>query len=301
MQCDQILTKFLHFGNILKNLGNFLRVYLVFCIFLNQLWQIFNAIGQFFIDVNGPILKNYIAIWLHRLDSRVIELRKRTENRNKTKLGQGWPKFYSWKTYVSFPSVKRCKSVLVVSSHADSRTHLLTYSLYFQTDSFLLIPPAFVHSLYHVHLRCCVCPFTRLCMSIYYLNSGVFDDKQELIEVGVPANITTHTHKQHNNVLHCWPLQSRLRHIRRDIPGGLCDDKMSSFFLSFFDATSKWNFCWKGLKRHQKKHSRNRNFIPFNFLSSLLFFCYLKNLPSRHLFGLFQKNITTNQCENSIR
>ena len=37
----------------------------MFGILLNQLWQIFKATGQIFIDVNGPILKNNIAIWSH--------------------------------------------------------------------------------------------------------------------------------------------------------------------------------------------------------------------------------------------
>ena len=49
----------------LKSLGQFLRVYLLLGKNLDQLWQILYAIGQVFIDVNGQILKNNLAIWSH--------------------------------------------------------------------------------------------------------------------------------------------------------------------------------------------------------------------------------------------
>ena len=52
-------------------------------------------------------------------------------------------------------SNKCCKTILVVLSHADSRPHN------FQTDSFLFIPPTFVHSLYHACLFCYVSSFTN--------------------------------------------------------------------------------------------------------------------------------------------
>ena len=59
------LANFRHFGNILSILGNVLKVYFVFGKPLNLLWQILNAIGLIFIDVNGQMLKYYLAIWSH--------------------------------------------------------------------------------------------------------------------------------------------------------------------------------------------------------------------------------------------
>ena len=47
-----------HFGKIINFLGNFMRVYLVFCILLNLLWQKLYAIGQISINVTGPNIKN---------------------------------------------------------------------------------------------------------------------------------------------------------------------------------------------------------------------------------------------------
>ena len=47
------LVRFHHFGNILKVIGYFISVYLVFHTILNILWHIFDAIGQYFIFVNA--------------------------------------------------------------------------------------------------------------------------------------------------------------------------------------------------------------------------------------------------------
>ena len=57
-------TTYLVWQNI-NIFGNFLRVYLVFGILLNLLWQTMIAIGQILIDVNGQKLKNNPAIWSH--------------------------------------------------------------------------------------------------------------------------------------------------------------------------------------------------------------------------------------------
>ena len=45
----------------LKSFGNLLRAYLVFGIHLNLIWQILYTIGQFFIRVNGQVLKIILA------------------------------------------------------------------------------------------------------------------------------------------------------------------------------------------------------------------------------------------------
>ena len=58
------LTKFLHFGKIS---GNFSGVYLLFGTISNLLWQILYTFGQIFIDVNGKMLQNNLAIWSHWL------------------------------------------------------------------------------------------------------------------------------------------------------------------------------------------------------------------------------------------
>ena len=47
------LAKFCHFGNNFLVFGHFNKLYLVFGNILNLLWQMFNAIGQIFIVVNG--------------------------------------------------------------------------------------------------------------------------------------------------------------------------------------------------------------------------------------------------------
>ena len=63
-----IVTRFgeiLPLGHNINILGNFLRVYLVFGILLKLIWQILNAIGQIFIDVNGQKLKKNLTIWSH--------------------------------------------------------------------------------------------------------------------------------------------------------------------------------------------------------------------------------------------
>ena len=59
------LAIYRHFGKILKALGNFDPVYLVFGNTLNLLWQLNYAIGQISIVVNGRILNKYLAIWSH--------------------------------------------------------------------------------------------------------------------------------------------------------------------------------------------------------------------------------------------
>ena len=51
------LAKFRHFGKNLEIFGNIFKVYLIFGKVLNPLWGIIYVFGQFFIDVNGQILK----------------------------------------------------------------------------------------------------------------------------------------------------------------------------------------------------------------------------------------------------
>ena len=55
---DQIGQYFAHFGNSLKALVNFVRLYLVFGKNLNLLLQLFNANGPIITDVTGQILNN---------------------------------------------------------------------------------------------------------------------------------------------------------------------------------------------------------------------------------------------------
>ena len=62
-------VKFHHFGKIFKVLGNILWVYLLFGKISDLFWQILYAIGQVFIDVNGQMLKNNLAIWSHWLQA----------------------------------------------------------------------------------------------------------------------------------------------------------------------------------------------------------------------------------------
>ena len=50
------LAKFRHFGNKIKVSGKSVWIVLVFGKFVNLLWQIFNAFGQFFTVVDGQIL-----------------------------------------------------------------------------------------------------------------------------------------------------------------------------------------------------------------------------------------------------
>ena len=60
------LAKIRHFCKILKVFGNILRVYLIFGIILNLLWQILNAIGLVCIYVKVQIFQNnLVAIWSH--------------------------------------------------------------------------------------------------------------------------------------------------------------------------------------------------------------------------------------------
>ena len=61
--------KFHHFGKIFQVLGNILWVYLLFGKISDLFWQILYAIGQVFIDVNGQMLKNNLAIWSHWLQA----------------------------------------------------------------------------------------------------------------------------------------------------------------------------------------------------------------------------------------
>ena len=71
------LSKFWQFGKIL---GSFSRVHLPFGKMLNLLRQIivyFWAIFQGFIDVNGQMLNNNLAIWSHCFGSRIRESRRR--------------------------------------------------------------------------------------------------------------------------------------------------------------------------------------------------------------------------------
>ena len=52
-------------ANFCLVLGNILRVYLLFGIILDRLGQILHDIGQVFIEVNGQMLKNKLAVWSH--------------------------------------------------------------------------------------------------------------------------------------------------------------------------------------------------------------------------------------------
>ena len=76
--------------------------------------------------------------------------------------------------------------MLVVSSHAISRTHMLTYSLTLFSNWLFL-----VHSTYFCAFIVS-CMFMMLCLFIYYLNSGVSANKHELIQVIVPTNVNIH-------------------------------------------------------------------------------------------------------------
>ena len=65
------LEKFRLFGKNFLVFGDFKKLYLVLGNILNLLWQIFNAIGQILIVVNGQKMKHYLAIWLHWLCSSI--------------------------------------------------------------------------------------------------------------------------------------------------------------------------------------------------------------------------------------
>ena len=66
------------FWQNLHSLRQFLSVYLLFRKILERLWQISNAIGQVFIDMNGQLLKNYLAIWSHCPPPSSLGTRKNT-------------------------------------------------------------------------------------------------------------------------------------------------------------------------------------------------------------------------------
>ena len=57
------VTKFRHFDNILKALGDYVLAYLELGNHFNMLWSTFYAIGQIFIAANGLILTNNLIIW----------------------------------------------------------------------------------------------------------------------------------------------------------------------------------------------------------------------------------------------
>ena len=59
------LAKFRNFGKHWNVLGIFMRVYLAFGKYCYLLWQILYTIGQFFMVVNGQIMKTTKAIWSH--------------------------------------------------------------------------------------------------------------------------------------------------------------------------------------------------------------------------------------------
>ena len=65
LQCDQIWRNFSTLAKFAKSLGKFNCVYLLFGEILGRLWQILYAIWKIFIDVNGQMSKNYLAIWSH--------------------------------------------------------------------------------------------------------------------------------------------------------------------------------------------------------------------------------------------
>ena len=56
-------AKIHHFGEFLHYLANILSTYLVFCHFLDLLWQNCCAIGQIFIVENGKNWAHHPAIW----------------------------------------------------------------------------------------------------------------------------------------------------------------------------------------------------------------------------------------------
>ena len=69
------LAKFRHFGNILKVLGDYMKVYLVLSKNLNLLWATFYAIGQISVVANGLILTKNLAIWSHWIDPKFCRRR----------------------------------------------------------------------------------------------------------------------------------------------------------------------------------------------------------------------------------
>ena len=81
-QCDQ-LWPFLPLWQHFKVFGFCLRIYLALHKFFYVLWQILYAIGEIFIDVNGKISKNKLAIWSHwsthigKCDARISKTSKK--------------------------------------------------------------------------------------------------------------------------------------------------------------------------------------------------------------------------------
>ena len=59
-QCEQIGHNFANFGEILKDLGYFLKVHIVF-----ELWQIWYALGNFFSLKTAKFWKHNLVIWSH--------------------------------------------------------------------------------------------------------------------------------------------------------------------------------------------------------------------------------------------
>ena len=85
-QCDQ-LWPFLPLWQHFKVFGFCLRIYLALHKFFYVLWQILYAIGEIFIDVNGKISKNKLAIWSHwsthigKCDARISKTSKNGNSR----------------------------------------------------------------------------------------------------------------------------------------------------------------------------------------------------------------------------
>ena len=76
-------TSVTRFGEILKTLGNCLRVYLLFAKTLNHIWTFFNAIGRILTVKKGKNLKNNSAIWSHCQQTTTTQV---SDNRTTTRV-----------------------------------------------------------------------------------------------------------------------------------------------------------------------------------------------------------------------
>ena len=84
------MTRFgeiLPFWQNIQSLGPFLRAYFLFVKILDRLWQILHAIGQVFIEVNGQMLENNLAISSHwsGVTTNSLKLYELAPNRYKLK------------------------------------------------------------------------------------------------------------------------------------------------------------------------------------------------------------------------
>ena len=60
-----VLTLWSLLASLLGNKREICLINFLFGKSLNLLWQIFYAIGQIYIPINGQILQNSLAIWVH--------------------------------------------------------------------------------------------------------------------------------------------------------------------------------------------------------------------------------------------